>query len=153
MFPDWGNNIITIQGTGIIKTIPITKKVGTPTKQPKVLVCYDFHFGISDEEKDLMFAIYSKLFSIGTIVVPTLVKLEQLVNLIPSIGLNLVEHVFILVQLIKINLGYEKNLQQVRINIDLKLVVNSQLVELLKEFKDIFAWTYKDLKGIPLEMV
>jgi hypothetical protein len=24
---------------------------------------------------------------------------------------------------------------------------------LLKEFKDVFAWTYKDLKGIPLELV
>jgi hypothetical protein len=23
---------------------------------------------------------------------------------------------------------------------------------LLKEFKDVFAWTYKDLKGIPLEL-
>jgi hypothetical protein len=23
--------------------------------------------------------------------------------------------------------------------------------QLLKEFKDVFAWTYKDLKGIPLE--
>jgi hypothetical protein len=23
---------------------------------------------------------------------------------------------------------------------------------LLKEFKDAFAWTYKDLKGIPLEL-
>jgi len=100
VFSDWGNNIITIQGIGIIRTIPITKKVGTPTKRPKVLVCYDFHFGIFDEEKDLMFAIYSKLFSIGTIVVPTLIKLEQLVNLIPSIGLNLVEHVSILVELI-----------------------------------------------------
>ncbi len=24
---------------------------------------------------------------------------------------------------------------------------------LLKEFKDVFAWTYKDLKGITLELV
>jgi hypothetical protein len=24
---------------------------------------------------------------------------------------------------------------------------------LLKEFKDVIAWTYKDLKGIPLEFV
>ncbi len=24
--------------------------------------------------------------------------------------------------------------------------------QLLKEFKDVFAWTYKDLKGIPLEL-
>jgi hypothetical protein len=28
-------------------------------------------------------------------------------------------------------------------------VVSYQLIELLKEFKNIFAWTYKDLKGIP----
>ncbi len=28
-------------------------------------------------------------------------------------------------------------------------IVSSQLVELLKEFIDIFAWTYKYLKGIP----
>jgi hypothetical protein len=31
----------------------------------------------------------------------------------------------------------------------LEPIVNYQLIELLKEFKDIFAWTYKDLKGIP----
>jgi len=24
--------------------------------------------------------------------------------------------------------------------------------QLLKEFKDVFAWTYKDFKGIPLEL-
>jgi hypothetical protein len=26
------------------------------------------------------------------------------------------------------------------------------LKQLLKEFKDVFAWTYKDLKGIPLKL-
>jgi len=26
------------------------------------------------------------------------------------------------------------------------------LEQLLKEFKDVFAWTYKNLKGIPLEL-
>jgi hypothetical protein len=31
----------------------------------------------------------------------------------------------------------------------LELVVSYQLIELLEEFKGIFAWTYKDLKGIP----
>ncbi len=45
------------------------------------------------------------------------------------------------------------NLQQVKINIYLELVISSQLVELLKVFKDIFAWTYKDLEGIPLDIV
>jgi hypothetical protein len=51
---EWGNNNITIQGMGIIKTIHVTKKLGAPSKCPKVLVCYDFHSRISNEEKDLM---------------------------------------------------------------------------------------------------
>jgi len=33
--------------------------------------------------------------------------------------------------------------------VDLEPIASYQLIELLKEFKDIFAWTYKDLKGIP----
>jgi hypothetical protein len=73
MSHNWGNNIITIQGVGTIKIIHVTKKLGAPTKLLEVLVCYDFHFGISDEEEILMFAIKPRLFSIGTIVVPTLV--------------------------------------------------------------------------------
>jgi hypothetical protein len=52
-------------------------------------------------------------------------------------------------QLTKINLGSKENLQHVKISVDLEPVVSHQLIELLKEFKDIFAWTYKDLKGIP----
>jgi hypothetical protein len=46
-----------------------------------------------------------------------------------------------------------KNLQQVKISVDLEHFVNYQLIELLKEFKDIFAYTYKDLKGIPPHIV
>jgi hypothetical protein len=37
--------------------------------------------------------------------------------------------------------------------LDLEHVISNQLIELLKEFKDIFAWTYKDLKGIPLDVL
>jgi hypothetical protein len=43
--------------------------------------------------------------------------------------------------LTKIDLGFKK-----------QPIVSYQLIELLKEFKNIFAWTYKDLKGIPLEI-
>jgi hypothetical protein len=46
---DWGTNIITIQGIGTIITIPITKKLNVQTQKPEVLLCYDFHFGISNE--------------------------------------------------------------------------------------------------------
>jgi len=52
-------------------------------------------------------------------------------------------------KLTKINLDSKENLQQVKINVDLKPIFSYQLIELLKEFKDIVAWTYKDLKGIP----
>ncbi len=51
--------------------------------------------------------------------------------------------------LTKIDLAFEENLQQVDSSVDLELVINYQLIDLLKEFKDIFAWTYNDLKGIP----
>jgi hypothetical protein len=56
MSHDWGNNTITIQGISTIRTIHVTKKLGTPTKHLEVLVCYDFHCGIYVEEEDLIFA-------------------------------------------------------------------------------------------------
>ncbi len=49
-------------------------------------------------------------------------------------------------------MGLRKNFQHVKINVDLEPVVNYQLYELLKEFKDIFVWTYKDLKGISFKI-
>jgi hypothetical protein len=98
VFHDWGNNTITIQGASIVKTIPITKNLGAPTKHLKILICYDFHFGISDEEEDLMFATKLGLFSIGTIIVPTLILLDQLGTLITSTSLNLVSHISKLVE-------------------------------------------------------
>jgi hypothetical protein len=37
-------------------------------------------------------------------------------------------------------------------NSALEPIITDQLIELLKKFKDVYAWTYKDLKGIPLEI-
>jgi hypothetical protein len=31
---DWGTNVVTIQGIGIVKTIHVTKKLGVQTKKP-----------------------------------------------------------------------------------------------------------------------
>jgi hypothetical protein len=44
-------------------------------------------------------------------------------------------------------------MQRVKKNTILEPIVTDQLIELLKEFKDVFAWTYKDLKGIPPKIV
>jgi hypothetical protein len=71
MSHDRGNNIIIIQGVSTIRTIPVIKKLGAATKHLEVLICYDFHSGIFDEEEDLMFATKLGLFLIGTIVVHT----------------------------------------------------------------------------------
>ncbi len=84
---DWGNDNIIIQGIDTIKIILITKKLGTPTKWLKVLICYDFHSRISNEEKNLMFVIEPWLFSIETIFVPTLVRLEQPISYVSSTSL------------------------------------------------------------------
>jgi hypothetical protein len=51
IFHDQGNNIITIQGIDAIKTILVIEKLKAPTKQPKMLVCYDSHFGIFHDKK------------------------------------------------------------------------------------------------------
>ncbi len=56
IFHNWGTNIVTIQGTNIVKTILVIKKLGVQTKRLEVLVCYDFHSRIFDEEEDVMFA-------------------------------------------------------------------------------------------------
>ncbi len=42
-------------------------------------------------------------------------------------------------QFSKIDLGSKENLQHVKINVDLEIIVSYQQIKLLKEFKDIFA--------------
>ncbi len=63
---DWGNNVITIQGNGIVRTILVNRKLGIKTKRPQVLVCYDLLQRLTYEE-DLIFETKPKLLSIGTI--------------------------------------------------------------------------------------
>ncbi len=54
---DWGNNVIIVQGNGIIETISINRKLGAKTRRPQVLVCYDLMEGLTYEEEDMIFEI------------------------------------------------------------------------------------------------
>ncbi len=63
---DWGSNIVTIHSRG---TITITKCLGGEIRRPKVLLCYDYQNGITNEE-DIIFVIELKLLSKGTINLP-----------------------------------------------------------------------------------
>ncbi len=63
----WGNNIVTIQGNGTIRTIIVTKHLGGEVRRPEVLLCYNYQNGIINEEENIMFATKLELFSLGTI--------------------------------------------------------------------------------------
>jgi hypothetical protein len=52
----------------------------------------------------------------------------------------------------KLNLGTNAKPQMVKINTHLETCKVLEVEHLLKEFKYVFAWTYKDLKRIPLEL-
>jgi hypothetical protein len=53
---DWGNNVVTIQRNGTIRTIIVTKHLGGEVQRLEVLLCYDYHNGIIDEEEGIIFA-------------------------------------------------------------------------------------------------
>ncbi len=55
-------------------------------------------------------------------------------------------------QLMKLNMGIDAKPQMVKINAQLETSKVLELEQLFQEFKDVFTWTYKDLKGIPLEL-
>jgi hypothetical protein len=79
---DWGNNVIIVQGNGIVITISVNKKLGAKTINPQVLICYDLLEGLTYEEENLIFETKLKLLSIGTIII-----LDETVSLL-SVGVS-----------------------------------------------------------------
>ncbi len=66
---DWGNNTMTMQGNGMVRTIVVIKHLGAKVKQPKMLLCYDYQNGIIDEEKD-SYLLHNHKKTIRTISLP-----------------------------------------------------------------------------------
>ena len=52
-----------------------------------------------------------------------------------------------------INLGSEEDVKEVRIGVALEESVKKRLIEMLKEFVDVFAWSYHDMPGLDIEIV
>ncbi len=52
-----------------------------------------------------------------------------------------------------LSLGIQAKPQMVKVNSNLQPKKVWELEEWLREYKDVFAWTYKDLKGIPPKLV
>ena len=53
----------------------------------------------------------------------------------------------------EINLGYDNDPNPVFVAIDLQLGNKATLIMLLIELKDLFAWSYTDMQGIPTMVV
>ena len=56
-------------------------------------------------------------------------------------------------EIVFVNTGTEKDHHLIQIGFTLSLKEREQLVALLKEFKDVFAWSYEDILGIDPEIV
>jgi hypothetical protein len=79
MAHDWGNHIVTMQRNGTIRTIIVTKHLGSKVKRLEMLFYYNYQNGITDEEKDIIFAAKLKLFSIGIIGLPETIQFVKTV--------------------------------------------------------------------------
>jgi hypothetical protein len=55
-------------------------------------------------------------------------------------------------KLMKFSLGTDAKPQMVKINAQVETCKVLEVEQLFKEFKAVFAWKYKDLKMIPLEL-
>jgi len=90
-----GNLHITIQGNGIVKTLTITKHLESEIIRPKMLLCYNYHNGITNEEKNIIFATKPKLFSIGTISLPETIQFMKTTDVViidTNVKINISKH-------------------------------------------------------------
>jgi len=83
---DWDNNLITIEGNNTVRTIIVIKHLDGNTKWPKVLFCYDFMNGVTNEE-DILLQVELDLFTISTITLPKL-EIGTLVLIIKVLGVD-----------------------------------------------------------------
>jgi hypothetical protein len=57
---DWGNNLISIEGNGTIRTIAVTKDLDNNTKHLEVLFCYDFVNKVTNKEEYVLLVANAK---------------------------------------------------------------------------------------------
>jgi len=67
---DWGNNMITIEGNGIMHIIVVTKHFDGNMKWPIIFLYYNSIDGVIDEEEDVLLATNPYFSTIGTITLP-----------------------------------------------------------------------------------
>ena len=51
-----------------------------------------------------------------------------------------------------VNLGSEEDKKEVKVGTTMSAVMRERLVKLLRDFKDVFAWSYQDMPGLDPEI-
>ena len=171
---DWANDEIQIMGNGTVKTMKINRQLGYEAVTPHALVCYNFAEGITDDEETILLAADPTLQPVGTInwdvlssQLPT--STDDQTNtpdrLFPhSPGTIPVDKTPIREKVKTMDVAYWTHNEQDKLRLlnlgtidDPKLVksnanLNPQLTTaatlLFREYRDVFAFSYEDLRVI-----
>ena len=52
-----------------------------------------------------------------------------------------------------VNLGTEKEKKEVKIGTTLSSATRKELIDLLQDYNDVFAWSYQDMPGLDTDIV
>ena len=172
---DWANDQVQIMGIGTIKTVKINLQLGYEAVTPHALVCYNFAEGITNDEETILLATDPTLQPVGTIdwdvlssQLPT--SADDQTNtpdqlFLHSPGTILVDETPIREKvktmdvaywthneqdkLRLLNLGRTDDPKLVKLNANLNLQLTTAVTSLFREYRDVFAFSYEDLWGIP----
>ena len=172
---DWANDQVQIMGNGTVKTVKINRQLGYEALTPHALVCYNFAEGITDDEETILLAADPTLQPVGTIDWDVLSsqlstsadnQTNTLNRLFPhSPGTIPVDETPIREKvktmdvaywthneqdkLQLLNLGIVNNPKLVKLNANLNPELTTDATSLFHEYRDVFAFSYEDLRGIP----
>ncbi len=175
---DWLHILIQIKGNKIVWTIVVAKHLDKNTKWPKVLFCFNFMEGVTNKEDVILFA-YSNLFMIKIITLPK-PKLEITIIVVTKLDIDNdditldfphtpLETFLLILFLLELRFkswrfrtrhywkmsNQKSQLKNCRSPIigETKCAMATIVEQLLQEYIEVFAWTYKDLKGIPPHII
>ena len=161
-------------GNGTVKTVKINHQLGYEAVTPHALVCYNFAEGITDDKETILLAADPTLQPVGTIdwdvlssQLPTSAddKTNTLDRLFThSPGTILVDETSIIEKvktmdvaywthnehdkLRLLNLGTTDDPKLVKLNANLNPQLTTAATSLFQEYRDVFAFSYEDLRGI-----
>ena len=172
---DWANDQVQIMGNGIVETVKINPQLGYEAVIPHALVCYNFAEGITDDEETILLAVDPTLQPVGTIdwdvlssQLPT--SADDQTNTpdrlfphspgtIPEDETPIRDKVITMDvaywthneqdKLELLNLGTIDEPKLVKLNANLNPQLTTDATSLFKEYRDVFAFSYEDLQGIP----